>query len=192
VLFLFPAPNISIKVERKASSGSKAKKETLLNVDLSEATGPTQDQFYFTVDEMLSISSANTMCGTIPSVSLAQIDASRNYAVERPYTYNSEGAHTITVPEGFVYDRASIPLIFHPLISPDSVGNVAPLIHDYLYRHGGILPPNQITPRNKRFSRKEADDLFYEVMTKCRVKKWRRDAAYGAVRAGAGFAWRGQ
>ena len=112
-----------------------------------------------------------------------------NYEVVEDYTYKS-GTYSITVPKGFIYDRASIPRVFWVLIDKDSLSNVAPLFHDYLYRNGGELPANQVSPYRK-FSREETDELFLELMTKCGVNKWRREAAYQAVRRGAMLAWKG-
>lgn len=118
-----------------------------------------------------------------------QIGAGVDYRVVEDYTYDS-GAYRITVLNGFTYDRASIPRVLWVLIDKDSLSNVAPLLHDLLYRHGGALPENQVSPYRK-FSRKDTDDLFLELMTDCGVKRWRREAAYQAVRRFSGFAWKG-
>ena len=134
--------------------------------------------------------SKQSMCGSLPGVKLIQLGATRNYEVAEDYLYEP-GAYKMTVWKGFVYDRASIPRIFWVLIDKDSLGNVAPLIHDLLYRYGGAIPQNQLSPY-RRFSRKEADDLFLELMTKCGVTKGRREAAYQAVRRFAGSSWKGE
>jgi hypothetical protein len=107
-----------------------------------------------------------------------------------PTTQYSD-TYKITVLKGFTYDRASIPRIFWVIIDKDSLGNVAPLLHDLLYRNGGLLPTNQVTPYRK-FSRKETDDLFLEVATKCGVSKWRRDLVYQVVRNFGGSSWKEQ
>ena len=67
-----------------------------------------------------------------------------------------------------MYDRASIPRIFWLIIDKDSLSNVAPLFHDLLYRYGGRLPPNLVSPY-REFSREDTDKLFYDLMVKCGV-----------------------
>lgn len=182
---------MNIVVERKVSfvqntgkeDKTKTKKETLVDIDLSKVDVPDE----YINEKIASAFSTPARCGTLPSVKLSQIDASKIYEVVEDYIYNP-GAYSITVLSGFKYDRASIPRIFWVVMDKDSLSNVPPLIHDLLYSHGGVLPPNQLSPYRK-FSRKETDDIFLEIMTKCGVKKWRREAAYQAVRKFSGFAW---
>ena len=118
--------------------------------------------------------------GSLAGVAVQQIDSSANYQVVNDYTYRGKN-YSITVPKGFIYDRASVPSIFWIIIDKDSLSNVAPLFHDFLYRHGGRLPQNLVTPY-RTFTREDTDDLFHELMTKCGVNPWRRLAAYRAVR----------
>ena len=189
--------NVNISVEREASAGTTAtdlggekkkavtKKETLLNIDLSKLNIPDE----YINEKIAAVFSTRTMCGTIPGVKLSQVGVSVDYEVLEDYTYDS-GSYKITVFKGFVYDRASIPRIFWVLIDKDSLGNVAPLFHDLLYRHGGVLARNQLSPYRK-FSRKETDDLFLELAAKCGVSKLRRELAYEAVRQFGWVAWKG-
>lgn len=166
-----------LKVELKANKG------ILLDVNLSELEKEAQIEAILTKPIKKT-----TMCGEIASVSIAQIGATREYSVEAEYIYDRVN-HKIKVPKGFIYDRASIPRILWLLISPDDLGNVAPLLHDYLYRSGGKLPNDHVDPY-RTYDRLEADDLFLEAMTKCGVDKWRREAAYQAVRLASEFAWK--
>lgn len=166
-------------------SKAKPQRVTLLNFNLSKLD-ITDEYIDRKIFETFSKQSTG---GTLPGVKVRQLGATKNYEVVEDYTYKS-GAYSITVPKGFVYDRASIPRVFWVLIDKDSLSNVAPLFHDLLYRNGGVLPTNQVSPYRK-FSRKETDDLFLELMTKCGVNKWRREAAYQAVRRGAELAWKG-
>jgi hypothetical protein len=165
-------------------SKSKKQKVTLLNYNLS--TLNITDEY---IDQKIFEAFSKSDSGTLPGVKVRQIGATKNYEVVEDYTYKS-GAYSITVPKGFIYDRASIPRVFWVLIDKDSLSNVAPLFHDLLYRSGGVLPTNQVSPYRK-FSREEADDLFLELMAKSGVNKWRREAAYQAVRRGAALAWKG-
>jgi hypothetical protein len=172
-----------LKVERLVGS---AKSEAIWVVDLSTIRAPSEEAITGMITSVLVSPSAK--CGMIPSVVIAQINASKDYEVQVDYAYDM-GHCKITVPKGFIYDRASIPAIVWPIISPDSLGNVAPLLHDYLYRHGGKLPKTQVNPY-RTFTREETDNLFLELMTKCEVTRWRRLAAHQAVRTFSGFAWK--
>ena len=128
--------------------------------------------------------------GSFPGVAVRQIGNTPVYEVTDDYSYTYKGT-AITVPRGFRYDRASIPRVFWILIDKDSLSNVAPLFHDLLYRHGGMLDTKLVTPY-KRFKRDEADDLFYHLMGRCGVEEWRRTAAYEAVHRYAKSHWNGQ
>ncbi len=170
----------------QTSEAGKSTKPLLFNLRLTDADIP--DAY---VDQKIKdFFEAPNRCGSIPSVVISQIGVSADYKVEQDYSYLVP-AYTITVFKGFVYDRASIPRVFWVLIDKDSLGNVAPLLHDLLYRHGGALPANQVSPYRK-FSREETDNLFLEIMTKCGVPYARREAAYLAVRSASGFAWKGK
>ena len=119
-----------------------------------------------------------------------QVGATVDYDVVDDYVYDG-GTYKITAWKGFRYDRASIPRIFWVIIDKDSLSNVAPLFHDLLYRHGGELPQERVTPY-RTFSRLETDNLFRELMGKCGVGAVRRELAYRAVRNFSGFAWNGK
>lgn len=184
---------INIVVEREVPgttvnttiiSNTKKKKVTLPTIDLSKLE--ISDEYIN--NKMKEVLSSKAQCGELPGVNLTQVGVSQDYEVIDDYIYNS-GTYTLTVLKGFRYDRASIPRVFWAIIDKDSLGNVAPLLHDVIYRHGGVLPRNQISPY-KKFSRKETDDLFLLLMEKCGVTKVRRELAYQAVRRFAGLAWR--
>ena len=147
-----------------------------LDINLSELEVP--DEY---INEKIKESPVEpAKCGELPGVSLSQIDVTSKYQLDRDYIYPGDG-YTINVIRPFVYDRASIPPIFWILgLDKDAVGNVAPLIHDYLYRHGGVLPQNQVTPYRK-FLRKDADKIFRDALKKCGVPPWKYKAAYAAV-----------
>lgn len=159
-------------------------KDTVFQIDLSEMA--VSDEF---INARVALATAAKSTGEVPEVKMQLIDNAGTYELVEDYTYPATGGYRITAPKGFRYDRASIPRIFWVLIDKDSVSNVAPLFHDLLYRNGGGLPANLVTPY-RRFSRLEADDLFLEIMTKRQVKPWRRKAAYRAVREFAALAWK--
>lgn len=174
----------SLTLTIKASGGASGKTEPF-SVSLKEADIP--DEY---VDEaMKQLLLKNTKCGSLDAVWIAQVGVTNDYMVMKDYSYGPPHAnYTIKVSRGTVYDRASIPRVIW-FISKDMVGNVAPLIHDLLYRNGGKLPAPNISPY-RRFSRKEADQLFLKIMKQCDVGLVTREAAYVAVRKFSWFAWK--
>ncbi len=77
---------------------------------------------------------------------------------------------------GFRSDLASIPRLFWAIIASFELSLLAPIMHDLIYRSGGrvILPHGEVTPTGRIFERKEADDLFLELMTRAKVAYWKR------------------
>lgn len=82
----------------------------------------------------------------------------------------------ITVPRGFITDLASIPRIFHSLIPQHGSHSPAAILHDYLYA-------------TQEMSRKQADQMFCDVMKDTGVNIVRCYAMYLAVRIGGWIAW---
>lgn len=80
------------------------------------------------------------------------------------------------VPKGFVFDFSSIPRALWWLISPTELGDVGPLSHDHSYR-------------TKNKTRKAADEQFLADMKADGIAKWKRNAAYSAVRAFGWMSW---
>lgn len=198
--------NLNISVERKVSADfnlgeptspivggiTSVQTETLLDVNLGDVDVPEE----YIEQKVHAVFSNQEKIGELPGAVLEQIGASRKWKLREDYTYN-KGEHSITAVRDFIYDRSSIPPIFWPLIDKDSLSSVPPLFHDLLYRYGGVLPENQVPPRDgiispyKTFQRKEVDELFYELMRKSGVKRWRANLAYQAVRNFGMFAWGG-
>ena len=98
----------------------------------------------------------------------------------------------VTAKRGFKTDLASIPRLLWGFIASFELSLVAPIVHDLIYGSAGTvtLPDGEVTPADKRFDRKEADDLFLELMTRSKIAYWKRNVAYLAVRAFGGSSWR--
>ena len=111
------------------------------------------------------------------------------WRLEADYTYR-DGDTAITVPAGFRFDLSSVPRLFWPLIAPFELSVAGPLVHDFLYRHGGRAPEGAVEPP-RTYTRREADGLFRTMIEAEGVPAWRRTIAYLAVRAFGGGAWRG-
>lgn len=93
----------------------------------------------------------------------------------------------IDVPSGFVFDLASIPRIMWvvPGFAPFELSTAAPLLHDFIYRHHGVLVRNGLI-----VSRATADRYFRLIMAEEGVGRIRRTLAWLAVRLGGWFSWR--
>ena len=183
-----------------------------MNIDLSLVEIPDE-----VIYKRLTLSIDSSKIGFLPDVKLMGIGATGVYQVLEDYSYpidyfsigrempfdvrekyySSAGRRsekpaphlcTITVKEGFQFDRATIPRIFWVLVSKDDLSNVAPLFHDLLYRFQGVLHPDWVEPYTT-FSREEADSLFFHMMAKSGVTSWRLHIAYQAVCRFSSFAW---
>jgi hypothetical protein len=82
------------------------------------------------------------------------------------------------IPKGFRSDLASIPRCLWWLIAPFELSIQAPLLHDYLYKRG-------------RLRRRVVDRVFLGLMESEGVPRWRRNAAYLAVRLFGAPAYQG-
>lgn len=89
---------------------------------------------------------------------------------------------TLIVPAGFECDGTSVPRFLWSVVSPQIHPETlrAAIAHDYLYRHAP-----------SGWTRKEADELFYDF---CRADglSWAKSQyAYWALRIFGGAAWKG-
>jgi len=158
----------------------------LLDVNLGDIEVP--DSF---ITERINAATGNLeAAGGIPDVSIRQTETLEKYELREDYTYSADGGFEIEARAGFIFDRASVPRIFWAIIAQDDLSNVAPLFHDMLYRVKGVLPEDQVRPF-RTFERKDADNLFREIMKKRGVSRLRRELAFQAVRNFAKLAWGG-
>jgi hypothetical protein len=81
-----------------------------------------------------------------------------------------------------------VPRLFWPLVAPFELSIAAPLLHDFLYRHAGDPPAPAVAPP-RRYTRRDADRLFRELMAAEGVARWRRDAAWAAARLFGAPSW---
>ena len=102
------------------------------------------------------------------------------FVVVDPMVYKFRG-QTITVPEGFVTDFASIPWGMRNLFRVNSKHKRPALLHDYLYSKAAAKLGH---------SRRDADREFLKFMIAVGVGGVRRYLMYKAVRAFGGLSWR--
>lgn len=94
---------------------------------------------------------------------------------------------TLFARKGYEFDLASVPRPVWPVIAPFELSILAPLFHDLIYEFQGNPPAEMVAPF-RTFARQDADDLFLRLMILEEVPRWKRVAAYTAVRA-AGWAY---
>lgn len=98
------------------------------------------------------------------------------------FSHTMKGNVAFEVPAHYLFDGASIPNIFRPLIGePGHRKFLTPAaVHDFLYEHGDEYG----YPLS---SRKVADDIFYELLENEGVSKWKRSLMFLGVRVGGGI-----
>lgn len=110
----------------------------------------------------------------------------RRWRVAADIAYRTQAGELSTVRAGFVFDFASIPRVFWPLVPPAGDGHnlygIAAVWHDWLYAHKLV--------GGRPITREEADRLFLEIMRYVGVAPWMARAMYLAVRAFGGLYWR--
>lgn len=88
---------------------------------------------------------------------------------------------TVTAPAGFESDGCSVPEFLWDSVSPqlDPRTLRAAIVHDYLYRNA--VPG---------WTRKDADELFYDFMVEDGMSKFKAGIAYYGVRWFGGGNWK--
>ena len=113
------------------------------------------------------------------------------------YVWTKDGAsYRLVVPAGFTSDLASVPRLLWFVISPFDLG-AAVVPHDWVYANAGRLPPSSWqawrggdwADDERVWTRREADRLFGRLMREVGVSRWKRRAAYLAVRLFGFLVW---
>jgi len=95
--------------------------------------------------------------------------------------------------KGFVTDFASIPKVFHFILSPAGKHGKSAVVHDFLYytikrqlkedlKLAESWVDVSIAVGRADDCRKLADEVFREAMTVLKVTRWKRDVMYNMVR----------
>lgn len=117
---------------------------------------------------------------------LTEMDVDGNeWRLVRSISYKTKAGDVIIVPEGFVFDFASIPSMFQWLYPKTGCAGspygIAALIHDWLYCHRKI--------ENVAINRKQADNMFYEVARYCGCSWWTSSRMYRWIRIAGWIVW---
>lgn len=109
----------------------------------------------------------------------------------------------VSVDVGTITNFASIPVGFRNVFNINGNHRLAAIVHDFLYGQGGVVHTKKILgvkdraipviqPITVYYSRKEADDLFIDIMKHEGVGYLTACTMYAAVRLFGGFAWKGE
>ena len=118
------------------------------------------------------------------------------------YSWSSKDVYSsITIPEGFVYDGASIPKIFWSIIglAPDGIHRAAAIVHDWIYTFKGNLPPGSVKRKIilndgdvkylntiDVWTQKDCDKFFKKMLLQTPLPRWKVKLMFTAVRM---FGW---
>ena len=105
----------------------------------------------------------------------------RRWVLEDAWSWRTP-AFTLTVPRGWDSDLASVPPPLRRWLNAFQLGITGPLVHDFIYDHGGRPPEGACVPP-RRFTRRETDALFFRLMRLERVRPWRRWTGWLFTRA---------
>lgn len=111
----------------------------------------------------------------------------RKWEIKEDWVYELDETK-YRIPKGFVFDGASVPKYFRSWLSPMGVLLMAGLIHDYAYKHAGLLMD---TGDKSPLDQLGADVIFREVAIADNGFKVINYIAYYALRLGGWWAWKG-
>ena len=95
----------------------------------------------------------------------------------------------VFVPEGFVSDLASIPFGARWLIPKAGKNAQAAVCHDKCYRDGTMTIRIDGKTKDVPVSRGMADSMMYQAMRALKVKAWRRELIFRALKVGGWYRW---
>lgn len=96
-----------------------------------------------------------------------------------PLRYVTLGGRAIQVPAGFLTDLASFPRIVRPVLDAQTPTTHRPAtVHDFIYTH-----------LTHRFTKREADRIFYEALLEEGAGQWVAWAMWKATCIGGRGAW---
>ncbi len=111
----------------------------------------------------------------------------RKWEIVKDWSFSIDDQEYL-IPEGFVFDGASIPKYFWNWLSPTGILLVPGLVHDYLYANEHLIRKDR-TPGEKK-TQKECDEIFRDAAISVNGFKVINWIAYYALRAFGWVAWR--
>jgi hypothetical protein len=115
----------------------------------------------------------------------------RRWEVVEDWTYQLDEETEIFIPKGFVFDGASIPRIFRPLLSPMGIFLIPSVIHDYSYQKNMLtkISDGKKTPYKYHAGKWHWDSVFYKISRDVNGLKIVSFFAWFALVIGGGAAW---
>ena len=111
----------------------------------------------------------------------------RTWEVADDWAFKINGQWYI-IPQGFVFDGASIPKFLHTWLSPTGVLLMGGLVHDYAYKYATLLKSGQKKTMGT-ITQKKADEIFRDINIEQNGFHLLNKLAYWALRIGGFVAW---
>lgn len=118
----------------------------------------------------------------------------RNWRLEKDWYVQLPNKTIICIPQGFIFDGASVPKLFWFLLSPVGVLFLPGLVHDFGYRYGYLWAVCGHTGAPYRYGQSRGqryfDSLFKEVSLSVSGLKFVASFCWLTLRAFGFLAWR--
>ena len=111
----------------------------------------------------------------------------RTWEVADDWAFKINGQWNI-IPQGFVFDGASIPKFLHTWLSPTGVLLMGGLVHDYAYKYATLLKSGKKKTMGT-ITQKKADEIFRDINIEQNGFHLLNKLAYWALRIGGFVAW---
>ena len=111
----------------------------------------------------------------------------RTWEVADDWAFKINGQWQI-IPQGFVFDGASIPKFLHTWLSPTGVLLMGGLVHDYAYKYATLLKSGKKKTMGT-ITQKKADEIFRDINIEQNGFHLLNKLAYWALRIGGFVAW---
>ena len=111
----------------------------------------------------------------------------RTWEVADDWAFKINGQWYI-IPQGFVFDGASIPKFLHTWLSPTGVLLMGGLVHDYAYKYATLLKSGKKKTMGT-ITQKKADEIFRDINIEQNGFHFLNYLAYWALRVGGFMAW---
>lgn len=105
--------------------------------------------------------------------------AGTRWELYEPFEYTTKDGYTIVVPKGYRSDGASVPRGLWNLFPVNGRYLPAAIVHDYIY-----------TDMCSVFTKKQADQIFADIMDELDVPKWKIKLMHAGVSIGGKGGWK--
>jgi hypothetical protein len=119
------------------------------------------------------------------------VGVGRKWELADNWRYELDDETTLFIRKGFIFDGASIPRVFRPLLSPTGILLVPSLVHDFAYQNNYLIRLKG-TKREYYADKKGKiywDKLFYKMSRDVNGLKFVSFLAFAALFIGGWFSW---